>query len=119
MDEICSAILTKLCDLGEVGNFLILEEEELFEIFPEGAEKSRTVLDEALKRLKASGFIEIRYSRGNLFCLAPLKKFEKFEPLPEIKIEPNLKKSYVLFAGCSFTFSFLGAFLGGLIAGLF
>jgi len=118
MDEICNAIITKFCDLGELDNYLILEEQELLDAFPTTAEKSPDALREALNKLRANGFIDIRYERENLFCIAPLKRAEVKDATAPIKGEKGLNKFYFFAVGC-FLLGFLGSLLGGIIAGLF
>ena len=111
MDEICSAVLKKICDLGGFGNFIIAELCELCDVLSDDYEDKNKVIESALKRLKTEGFIEIKYSREQIYCLSALKK-------PEIEIAPTAttpvlkKRTYYLCAGCGF----LGAFLGGLLA---
>ena len=87
--------------------------------FPKNAEKSADTLRDVLNKLRADGFIDVRYERENLFCLAPLKKPGISEDAPPVKFESGLNKSFTFFAGCCFTLSFLGALIGGIIAGLF
>lgn len=116
MDEICSAILGKLNDVCSVGNFIILEEDELYECFPEGSERKRDVLETALRKLKMSGYIELRYDRGDVFCLSPLKKPEK--PQQEVVVAERApdKKTYLLFAAACSLSSLVGGLIGGIAA---
>ena len=82
MDRICFAVLEKICSLAAVGRFVVFSEEELFDAFPDGEKRNEAVLHGALKTLKEYGFIDLKYSSGNLYCIAPLKKYEP-APTPE------------------------------------
>ena len=94
MDRICIAVLDKICSLAAFGRFVVFSEDELFDAFPDGEERRDATLRGALKSLKEDGFIDIKYSSGNLYCIAPLKNFEPL-PEPEIivpEIEENVPK---------------------------
>ncbi len=115
MDRICVAVLNKICSLAPLGRYVIISEDEFFEDFPEDAEKNETELKKALKNLVSGGFIDLRYSSGDLYCAASLKKYEP-EPLPA----PSACESAAETATVSETpqkkrylFTFLAAFFGG------
>lgn len=116
MDEICCAVLNKLNQLGEIGNFIIVEKGELFEVLPETEENKSHAVESALKKLRTDGYIEIRYSRGDVFCLAPLKKIEVTEQQAIAKTADFSKKNATIYAVCCFFGSFLGGLLACLIA---
>ena len=114
MDRICIAVLEKICSLAATGRYVVFSEDELFETFPEDEEKSEANLKGALKSLKETGYIDLKYSSGNLYCIAPVKRYEpEPEPLPstlpqaEVK-QQNIKPLYV----------FLSAFFGGALGSL-
>lgn len=119
MDEVCTAIREKLTNIGTVGKYIIVEQDDLTEGLPPEKQNAESVT-EALKKLRTEGWIDLRYARGELYCLALLKKWER--PV-EAKPQPVLQESTALpiwqqgliFAVCST----LGAFLGGLLSGLF
>ncbi len=124
MDRISVAVLDKICSLAPLGRYVIISEDEFFDNFPEDSEKSDTELKKALRTLVSGGFIELRYSSGNLYCAAPLKKYEpEPEPLPSpcektvetvyVKEEPKKKRGFL-----SFLAAFCGGALGSVIAGL-
>ena len=93
MDRICSAVLDKICSLATVGRYVIFSEDELFEAFPEDVRHDLTELKNALKKLLNAGYIDIKYSGGSLYCIAPVRKYEP-EPEPVAPPEPEpLKKS--------------------------
>ena len=119
MDRICIAVLEKICSLAATGRYVVFSEDELFETFPEDEEKSEATLKSALKTLKETGYIDLKYSSGNLYCIAPLKNFE---PLPvveenEPKTEEKVPKVRHI-RGAIFISAFLGGALGSLIISL-
>ena len=119
MDRICIAVLDKICSLAAFGRFVVFSEDELFDAFPDGEERRDATLRGALKSLKEDGFIDLKYSSGNLYCIAPLKNFE---PVPEIvqsapKTEEKVPKVRHI-RGAIFISAFLGGALGSLIISL-
>lgn len=119
MDRICFAVLEKICSLAAFGRFVVFSEDELLDAFPDGEKRSEAVLRGALKTLKEYGFIDIKYSSGDLYCIAPLKNYEP-EPEPvkeEIKIEEETPKPRHM-RGAIFIPAFLGGALGSLIVSL-
>lgn len=119
MDRICFAVLEKICSLAAFGRFVVFSEDELLDAFPDGEKRSEAVLRGALKTLKEYGFIDLKYSSGDLYCIAPLKNYEP-EPEPvkeEIKIEEETPKTRHM-RGAIFIPAFLGGALGSLIVSL-
>ena len=119
MDRICIAVLDKICSLAAFGKFVVFSEDELFDAFPDGDNKTEAVLRGVLKCLKEDGFIDVKYSSGNLYCIAPLKTYT---PLPETeefapRIEENMPKVRHI-RGAIFISAFFGGALGSLIISL-
>ena len=119
MEEICTKLSALLCDAG-MGGYKIFYEEELAECLPDNM-RNRETLEAALKNLNGGGYIDVKYARGNTFCIACLKKYEAPKPKtePEILpaesavIRPALSKTaYVLLS----LFAFLGGAAGGCVA---
>ena len=109
MDRICGAVLDKINSLSPAGRYVVIDEEEFNECFPDGDENG-DMLDRALTQLKEGGYIDVKYSRGDLFCIAPLKEFiEEDEPAAEETFEAPRRK---------FNFTFASAFLGGMLGSL-
>lgn len=119
MDRICSAVIDKICSLATVGRYVVFSEDELFEAFPEGERRDTDKLRTVLKQLVNEGYIDIKYSGGTLYCIAPVKKYE---PEPE-KItvpvpEPANKKKTRKKSVPTSVAAFLGGALGSLIVSL-
>lgn len=78
MDGICRAVLGRIFALGVAGRYIVVSADELCEgldcELPDEAS-----LKKALKSLNAEGYIDLKYTGGNMFCLAPIK------PAPEEK----------------------------------
>ena len=116
MDRICNAVLEKICSLASLGRYVIISEDEFFENFPDDSDKNEA-------ELVSNGFIDLRYSSGDLYCAAPLKKYEPAPepiPSPEVRTEtvcalkPPEKKIYIF----AFLAAFAGGVLGSLVAGI-
>ncbi|MDE6666951.1 MAG: hypothetical protein K2K38_01225 [Clostridia bacterium] len=119
MDRICIAVLDKICSLAAFGRFVVFSEDELFDAFPDGEERREGVLKSVLKSLKEDGFIDLKYSSGNLYCIAPIKRYE---PTPEIEIIPPEIEEKVPkvrhIRGAIFISAFFGGALGSLVISL-
>lgn len=123
MEEICTNLSSALCEAG-TGGYKIFYEEELLDCLPENM-RNRETLEAALKNLSGGGYIDVKYARGNTFCLACLKKYEvqKVEPAPPTPCEtdkkPNIAvgiKTYVTLCLCAFFGSAAGGALAAVIA---
>ena len=119
MDRICIAVLDKIRSLAGTGRFVVFSEDELFDAFPDGEERRDATLRGALKSLKESGFIDLKYSSGNLYCIAPLKNYEPEPIVEEIAPKPaeNVPKVRYI-RGATVISAFLGGALGSLIVSL-
>ena len=121
METVCCAVLDKICSLAAFGRYVIFSEEELFEAFPDGTERDFGELKKALKTLVNAGYIDLKYSGGDLYCIAPLKKYEPGpEPLPvpteTVAEEPAETKRR--FSVSPFFAAFAGGALGSFIISL-
>ena len=119
MEEICTDISATLCDAG-IGGYKIFYEEELTERLPENM-RNRETLEAALKNLSGGGYIDVKYARGNVFCIACIKRYEavKTEEKPATYVSETVsaksaisKKVYVSLSLCAF----LGSAAGGCVA---
>ena len=112
MDRICGAILNKIRALSPAGHYVIVDEDELYEAFPEDCERTDDALERALSALKGSGYIDLKYSRGEMYCVAPLKEYieESPPPPPEEQPVPQRRRADFVFVS-----AFLGSALGSLI----
>ena len=79
MDRICSAVLNRIHALSPAGRYVIIDEDELLEAFPDGSDRSFDELKRSLTLLIKQGYIDVKYSRGDMYCIAPLKKYEEEE----------------------------------------
>jgi hypothetical protein len=114
MDEICEALATKIYTSSR-GGYAIFYEDELFDEIEKAEDKNRETLEAALKKLSTNGFIEIKYARGNAFCMAGLKPYERKEATPTPQVVEaydggNCKKALL--------YSSLGALVGGMLGGV-
>lgn len=113
MEEILLALSSLLISSGTDG-YKIFYEDELTEAFPEDL-KNRETLEAALKKLVADGCIDVKYARGDVFCIAVLKEYKPPEsPCEAEKFlfdEPKLNINRV------YIYAAVAAFLGGALGG--
>lgn len=117
MDRVSNAILEKISSLASIGRYVIIAEDEFFECFPDGCEKSGTELKKALKNLINAEYIDMKYSNGNMYCVAPVKRYVPELTVTEPKRDdpPAVKKA---FNANPFWAAFAGGALGSLIISL-
>ena len=108
MDRICGAVLNKIHALSPAGRYVIIDEDELFDAFPEGSDRSFEELKRSLTLLIKQGYIDVKYSRGEMYCIAPLKRYEE----EQISYEPRQE------ARRFFDPVLLSAFAGGALGSL-
>lgn len=113
MDRICGAILNKIHALSPTGRYVIIDGDELFDAFPEGSEKSFNELKRTLSQLCKEGYIDVKYSRGETYCVAPLKAYEE-----EITVEEYPEENRRFRVDPVFVSAFAGGALGSLLISL-
>lgn len=115
MDQVSRAVLNKIYALGGVGRYFIISAEEFFDSFPEDSARDDGALKDALKELQRTGYIDMRYSGGDMYCVALLKAYEP-EPTPP---PPTCERPEVLppQPAINIRAVFWAAFLGGAAGG--
>ena len=118
MDGICSAVLNKIYALGTPGRYFVISSDEFFDAFPEDCARDEGQLKKALRGLSADGYVDIKYSSGNMYCVALLKVIPEEQPQEddfEDCYEPELmqKTAHV----SAFWSAFLGGALGSGVIG--
>ncbi|MGN1373101.1 MAG: hypothetical protein ACI4VK_03520 [Candidatus Coproplasma sp.] len=113
MDDILLALSSLLESSGTDG-YKIFYEDELIEVFPDDL-RNRETLEAALKKLTSDGYIDVKYARGEVFCIAVLKKYEQPEEVGNdckevLPAKPVNANSVYIYAA-------VAAFLGGMIGG--
>ena len=113
MDKICSAVLNKIHALSPAGRYVIIDEDELYDAFPDN-DKSFDELKRALSTLIKQGYIDVKYSRGDTYCIAPLKRYEEevIVEQPPVQVKQRFRLDPVLLA------AFVGGALGSIIISL-
>lgn len=123
MEEICTKLSALLTKDGSRG-YGIYYEEELLDALPDDM-RNRETLEAALKNLQNGAYIDVKYARGDAFCIASVKKYKPPEKtvteeaaLPFNDGEANEltvpKKIYAAVAICAFA----GGALGGCVAAI-
>ncbi len=104
-------VIEKICTLAPMGRYVILSADDFSEEIGESG------LRKSLKTLKDDGYIDLKYSSDDLFCVAPLKAFVREVPqeadLPEETNAEEPRRNFSVFA-----LTFLSAFLGGALGSL-
>ncbi len=117
MDRICGAVLNRIHSLSPAGRYLVIDEDELLEAFPDEAEKTFDELKRVLTTLCKGGFIDVKYSRGELYCIAPLKEYTEPPAAPEpAEAEPALTEEPRRFKiDAVLVSAFFGSVLGSML----
>ena len=115
MDRICGAVLYKVFSLSPAGRYVIIDEDEFYEVFPDGSDKSYDELDRVLSSLRSEGYIDLKYSRGDMYCVAPLKRYVEEEYYPSPVPEESFREEK---RGRKTDFVFLSAFAGSALGSL-
>ena len=117
MDRICGAVLNKIHALSPAGRYVIVDEDELYDAFPDGEEKSFDELKKSLNLLVKQGYIDVKYSRGDIYCIAPLRRYEEetveepFEEIRRFRFDPVLISAFAGGALGSLIISLIFAFI--------
>lgn len=85
MDAVKRALFYKISESCKNGGFAIIDSTEFADAIPEGERRAAGEIDGALKELQKLGYIDIRYARGDMYCVAALKN-----ELPEENCEEKL-----------------------------
>ena len=85
MDAVKRALFYKISESCKNGGFAIIDGTEFADAIPEGERRAAGEIDGALKELQKLGYIDIRYARGDMYCVAALKN-----ELPEENCEEKL-----------------------------
>lgn len=110
------AVLSKINSLAPKGRYIILSEEEISEALEGQADGE--AISKACKELAKGGYIDLKYSGGGMFCLAPLKDIEPVEPQAEITQEEREVVVVKTGTAAAFFAALIGGALGSVITSL-
>ena len=112
MEQLNFSILEKIFDMTKIGRYVIVSVDEFFE---NDDENSVAALKKALGELRSQGYIDLKYSGEDMFCVAPLKNLP--EPPPaEQQCTPAGKRRAIKLP--DFRTAFLGGALGGFVGSM-
>ena len=116
MDTLNREILAKINSSAQKGSYIILSEDDFKEAISAKADGERIQL--ACKELFNEGYIDLKYSGGGMFCVAPLKDF--VEPVPVAETKETEREVVVVKAGtvAAFFAALIGGALGSLITSI-
>lgn len=119
MNTLSLNILNKIKNCSG-GGYAVLSLEELMECAPEGEPVSFDDISQAIAELAEQKYLDIKYSRGDMYCVAAVKDYaineviESNEILPEVVQAADDVSYGRLYAICA-ALSFAGAFVGSFI----
>ncbi len=117
VEELCRSICNKIFSSTREG-YGIFYEDELLDILPE-ENRTRETLEAVLKQLVNDGYAEVKYAKGNAFCIMGLKQYEEPEPPPLPPAKPTKKRlSYTTLVAIQCAAAALGGALGSYICGM-
>ncbi len=114
VEEMCLLLCNKIYSSTREG-YGIFYEDELLDVLPAEA-RTREALEAALKQLMNEGCIDVKYAKGNAFCIMGLKNYEPPSPAAlavQTKSRRGFKTVALIFAS-----SFFGGLLGSFICGI-
>ncbi len=115
VEQLCRAIFNKIYSSTREG-YGIFYEDELLDILPEDM-RTRETLEAALKQLVNGGNIDVKYAKGNAFCIMGLKALEESAEPAQIAVPLRRGRKWI-YAALVFAAAFAGGSLGGLVAGI-
>lgn len=117
MNTINRNILAKINSLAPIGRYIILSEEDISEAL--ATETDGDGILKSIKELSDGGYIDLKYSGGGMFCVAPLKDIEP-EPEPQEEIAEAERGVTVIRTGTAAAFfaALFGGAVGSIIASL-
>ena len=108
-------ILKYLVDSCGEGSYKIIDTSELLECLPAKVKATPQSVNDTIKHLENSGYISVKYSDSDQFCLSP-RPFGR--QVIENETSAKTKNKTYLFAIVCFLCAFFGAFLGTLLSSI-
>lgn len=115
LDYFSKTILKYLVDSCGEGSYKIIDTNEILECLPEKMKVSPQSINETIKHLENSGYISVKYSDNDQFCLSP-RPFGR--QVIENEISAKSKNKTLMFSLLCFISAFFGAFLGTLLSSI-
>ncbi|MCD7728464.1 MAG: hypothetical protein LUI60_00940 [Clostridia bacterium] len=118
MDALYTAVFEKILSSCSGGGYAIIDSAEFFDAIPDGERKAIGEVENALKYLQKNGCIDLKYSRGNVYCVCALKDRLPDEPVAKepsttvIEVKEKMDKKCLVFYSLS---AFLGGALGSMV----
>ena len=116
VEELCRLICNKIYSSTREG-YGIFYEDEFLDILPDGS-RTRETLEAVLKQLANGGYIDVKYARGNAFCMLGLNKYEESEKTVAAPPACDRDGPRGHFLAWIFAAAFAGGAVGGIVTGL-
>lgn len=119
MDIICSSVIEKILSLAPLNRYIVLSEVEILDCFPENSERSVAELRRVLKELTENGYIDLKYSGGDMYCVAALKEIDEPQNTKECDVAEEIWSPQPKYKGYTrqYLINFFAAFFGGALGG--
>lgn len=112
----CRLLCNKIYSSTREG-YGIFYEDELLDILPEES-RIREALEAALKQLVNEGYIDVKYAKGNAFCILGLNSYKESEEITAAPAAPGTGMARRKILALIFAAAFAGGVLGSAIMGL-
>ncbi len=116
MDKLTSSILS-VVNAQTGGSYKVMEAKDFIDALPEKSKTDETGVANALQYLAERGFVDIRYSERDTYCVCSLPKGRTFEESAGTE-KARGKQGKGKYFWITFFGAVLGAFVGGGLAGL-
>lgn len=116
LDKLTAAVLAAV-NARTDGSYKVLEEGDILSALPDRFGTDPTGLSNALRYLSERGYIDIKYSDKGTYCVCSLPKGRSYEETSGAERRSD-KKSFRGRLLLTFFGSMLGAFVGGVLAGM-
>lgn len=120
LDNRSKVVLKNLVKECENGSYKILDTSELSDFLPNKMKVDTELLSQIIKHLEIGGYINVKYSDSNQYCLCPSpfgRQFIESEDYQD-RNKKNLKSISVKLLVFVIIFAFFGAFMGTLFYNL-
>lgn len=116
MDKLTSSVLS-IVNTQTDGSYKVIDVKDMIDGLPGKLKTDATGISNALQYLSERGFVDIRYSDKNTYCVCSLPKgrtYEESVSADKARGKKNFRNQMLL----TFFGALLGAFVGGGLAGL-
>lgn len=119
LDIYSKTILKFLVNECNEGSYKVIDAEDIVEIMPPKYKLNSQKVAEIIKHLENSGYISVKYSDDEQFCLSPRPFGRQIIESEENDKQKKKENMGILCYALIFGFAFFGALLGTILGNLF